>query len=145
MAISYAVTRTIGASPERVWSLLTDADGYAAWNPAVVSLAGRIEQGQTISLVAAVSPKRTFRLRVAEARRPERLVWADGMPLGLFRGVRTFTLTPQGPESTRFSMEEVYSGPLAPLVTRAIPDLTESFEQFADGLQRAAEGTIDVR
>lgn len=142
MPKSYAVTRTIGASRERVWSLLTDAEGYAAWNPAVVSLAGRVEQGQTIALVSTVDPKRTFRLRVAEARRPERLVWADGMPLGLFRGVRTFTLTAQGTEATAFSMQEVFSGPLAPLITKAIPDLTESFEQFADGLQRAAEAPL---
>ncbi len=35
-------------------------------------------------------------------------------------------------------MEEVYSGPLAPLITKAIPDLTESFDQFADGLKQAA-------
>jgi hypothetical protein len=36
-------------------------------------------------------------------------------------------------------MEEVYSGPLAPLITRAIPDLTDSFAQFAEGLRAAAE------
>lgn len=37
-------------------------------------------------------------------------------------------------------MAEVFSGPLAPLITKAIPDLTESFEMFADGLETAAEG-----
>jgi hypothetical protein len=36
-------------------------------------------------------------------------------------------------------MEEVYSGLMAPLITRSIPDLTESFEKFADGLKEAAE------
>jgi hypothetical protein len=36
-------------------------------------------------------------------------------------------------------MQERYSGPLARLIARAIPDLTESFAQFADGLKRAAE------
>jgi hypothetical protein len=37
-------------------------------------------------------------------------------------------------------MTEVYSGPLAGLITRAIPDQTESFHQFGDGLKAAAEG-----
>jgi len=37
-------------------------------------------------------------------------------------------------------MAEVFSGPLAPLITKAIPDMTESFEIFADGLKSAAEG-----
>ena len=62
------------------------------------------------------------------------------MPLGLFKGVRTYTLTPQGDGTTEFSMEEVFSGLLEPLISKSIPDMSESFEQFADGLKRAAEG-----
>ena len=42
MAPSYAVRRTIKASPDRVWAVLTDAAGYPDWNTAVVSLTGRI-------------------------------------------------------------------------------------------------------
>lgn len=40
---------------------------------------------------------------------------------------------------TEFSMEEVFSGLLEPLISKSIPDMTDSFEQFADGLKRAAE------
>jgi hypothetical protein len=36
-------------------------------------------------------------------------------------------------------MTEEFSGPLAGLITKAIPDLTESFNQFADGLKASAE------
>lgn len=36
-------------------------------------------------------------------------------------------------------MTEKFSGPMAGLFTNAIPDMTESFEQFADGLKIAAE------
>jgi uncharacterized protein YndB with AHSA1/START domain len=139
MARSYAVERLIDASPERVWSLLTDALSYRDWNKAVVSLDGRIAVGEKIKLVSVVNPKRVFSLTVTEMQQPRRMVWSDGMPLGLFRGVRTFALRPQDGGGTVFSMEEVYSGPLAPLITKAIPDLTESFDQFADGLKQAAE------
>jgi hypothetical protein len=41
--------------------------------------------------------------------------------------------------ATEFHMSEVFSGLLAPLITRTIPDLTEAFDQFADGLKQAAE------
>jgi uncharacterized protein YndB with AHSA1/START domain len=139
MARSYAVERLIDASPERVWSLLTDALSYRDWNKAVVSLDGRIAVGEKIKIVSVVNPKRVFSLTVTEMQQPHRMVWSDGMPLGLFRGVRTFALRPQDGGGTVFSMEEVYSGPLAPLITKAIPDLTESFDQFADGLKQAAE------
>lgn len=68
------------------------------------------------------------------------MVWEGGMPLGLFRGVRRFTLTPSG-RGTDFHMSEEFSGLLAPLITRSIPDLTPSFEKFANGLKALAEET----
>jgi uncharacterized protein YndB with AHSA1/START domain len=139
MARSYAVERLIDASPEQAWSLLTDAQSYRDWNKAVVSLEGRIAVDEKIKLVSVANPKRVFSLTVTEMRQPHRMVWSDGMPLGLFRGVRTFALRPQDGGGTVFSMEEVYSGPLAPLISKAIPDLTKSFDQFADGLKQAAE------
>lgn len=141
MPTTYAATRTIDAPPERVWALLVDASGYPAWNPTVLSLDGAIAPGERIRLVSTLDPKRTFVLRVGEVDAPQRMVWSSGMPLGLFRGTRTFTLTPSG-TGTDFRMAEVFSGPLAPLVTKAIPDMTESFEQFADGLKDAAESRV---
>lgn len=36
-------------------------------------------------------------------------------------------------------MTEVYSGLLAPIFTKAIPDLTVSFNVFAESLKAAAE------
>jgi hypothetical protein len=60
------------------------------------------------------------------------------MPLGLFTGERTYTLQSEG-QSTRFTMREQYSGPLASLIVRSIPDLGPSFQQFADGLKKQAE------
>lgn len=138
---SYAARRTIDAPPERVWSLLTDAGSYADWNRSIVSLEGTIALGETIALVSVVDPKRTFTLKVAEFQPPSRMVWADGMPLGLFKGTRTYRLTPSGEAQTEFEMEEVFTGLLAPLITKAIPDMTDSFDQFADGLKRASEAS----
>lgn len=137
---SYAVTRDIHASPEKIWGLLTDASGYSDWNPAVINIEGTIAQGEKIKLRSIVNPKRDFKLKVDQVDPPRRMVWWDGMPLGLFKGVREFTLTPGTDGVTTFFMEEVYSGLLAPLITKSIPDMTESFQQFADGLKRAAEG-----
>ncbi len=66
------------------------------------------------------------------------MTWSGGMPLGLFKGVRTFTLAREA-GATRFTMREVYSGPLAPLIGRSIPDLGPSFTQVANGLKARAE------
>jgi hypothetical protein len=68
-----------------------------------------------------------------------RMTWSGGMPLGLFKGVRTFTLAPGSDGATRFTMREEYTGPLLPLIWRSMPDLGPSFRQFADGLKARAE------
>ena len=139
MATSYHVSRRIDASPDRVWGLLTDASSYGKWNRAVVSIAGKIAAGETVSLVSIANPKRTFRLHVTEMSAPNRMVWRDGMPLGLFTGERTYVVEPRE-GVTHFEMAEEYTGLLSGLFTKAIPDLTESFNLFADGLKTAAEG-----
>ena len=133
----YAVTRSINASAERVWALLKDAAGYTSWNPTIISLEGDIAVGERISLVSTVNPKRAFKLNVVEIS-PQKMVWSDGMPLGLFKGERTFAVTPTD-SGSEFSMREVYTGLLAPLITKTIPDMTDSFAEFADGLKNAAE------
>lgn len=135
---TYTVSRDIQASPQVVWDLLTDPSGYRDWNPAVLSIEGAMSPGGTIKLVSIASPKRTFSLTITSMKAPERMVWSDGMPLGLFRGVRTYQLDPVG-TATAFSMTEEFTGPLAGLIAKSIPDLTESFDQFADGLRTAAE------
>lgn len=138
MGLRFEVERHINADPQAIWDLLTDAESYATWNQAVVSITGPIVEGNRIELVSVVNPKRTFKLRVSEMRAPNRMVWSDGMPLGLFKGERTYDVTPT-PDGATFSMVEEFSGVLAPLITKAIPDMTDSFNQFAEGLKEAAE------
>lgn len=132
------VSRYIGAPPNVVWALLTDADSYTNWNPAVIRITGPIVAGGTIELVSVVNPKRTFKLEVSQMTAPTEMVWSDGMPLGLFKGVRTYQLIPSG-TGTEFSMTEVFSGALSGLICKSIPDMTDSFNEFADGLKVAAE------
>lgn len=41
-------------------------------------------------------------------------------------------------------MREEYTGPLAPMIFRSIPDLNPSFQQFAAGLKQKAESTTST-
>jgi uncharacterized protein YndB with AHSA1/START domain len=125
MPIRNHVERRIDAPPEKVWSLLADAAGYRAWNKSVISIEGTIAPGGTISLVSIANPKRAFKLHVTEMAAPNRMVWSDGMPLGLFKGERTYLVQPRE-GVTHFEMTEEYTGLLAGVFTKAIPDLTDS-------------------
>ena len=134
----YESTAVIDASPEAIWTVLTDAPAYADWDSGVVRVEGTIAPQEKIKVVSEANPKRAFPVKVTEFAPGERMVWSGGMPLGLFKGVRTFTLTPEGP-ATRFEMREEYSGPLLPMIWRSMPELGPSFEQFARGLKAKAK------
>jgi hypothetical protein len=136
---TYSVSRSINAGPTTVWGLLTDSGSYPDWNPAVLGIEGDISPGETIKLTSIVNPERQFKLKVTGFDPPASMVWSEGMPLGLFKGVRTYSLKSGPAGTTEFSMQEVFSGLLAPLITKSIPDMTDSFEMLADGLKEEAE------
>jgi hypothetical protein len=136
---SYDATATIQASPEAIWAILTDAPGYQVWDSGVVRVDGRIAPGEKITVVSKANPGRSFPVKVTEFTPGQRMTWSGGMPLGLFKGVRTFTLSPQSNGATTFTVREEYTGPLLPLIWRSMPDLGPSFKQFANGLKQRAE------
>ena len=139
--MKFSVRASIEAKAEDVWALLTDASGYPTWNSTVIGIDGVIEKGSTIALTAKVQPNRAFQLTVEELDEDgesARMVWSDGMPLGLFRGARSLEVRPTA-TGCEFAMEEAFTGLLAPLITRMIPDLQPSFDQWAADLKATAE------
>lgn len=135
----YEASTMIAATPETIWSILTDASAYSEWDSGVVRVEGTIASGERIKVVSAANPSRTFPVTVSEFTPSQAMTWSGGMPFGLFRGVRTFRLSPADAGSTEFHVREEYSGPLLGMIWRSMPDLGPSFAQFADGLKEAAE------
>jgi hypothetical protein len=136
---SYEASATIAAGPDAVWGILTDAPAYADWDSGVVRIEGRIAPGEKIKVVSEANPKRAFPVKVTTFEPGLAMTWTGGMPLGLFKGVRTFALTPEDGGATRFTMREEYSGPMLPLIWRSMPDMQPSFDKFAAGLKARAE------
>lgn len=137
---SFSTSTSINASPEKIWAILTDAPRYPKWNPTVTKVDGRIAPGERVTVHVTINPGRAFPVTVAAFEPPARMVWSGGMPLGLFTGVRTFTLTPRRDGAVDFAMREEYTGVMAPLIGRSIPDLQPAFDAFAAALKREAEG-----
>lgn len=135
---SYGVRCDVRADANTIWKLLTDPKGYAVWNSTVTSLDGQIREGEVLRLRVTLDPKRTFSPKVTKLEEGREMVWADGFA-PMFRGVRTFTLTPKNDGVTEFHMEEVFSGAMLPVIRKSLPDFGPSFETFARDLKRAAE------
>lgn len=136
---SFTATTKIARSPEAVWSVLTDAAGYAEWAIGTHRLEGQITDGGVLKLFTASKPKQSMTLKVSNFNAPKTFTLSGGLPFGLFRGDRTLTLSPQPDGDTQFTVCEVFSGPLEPILGRMIPDLTPSFEAFAAGLKEKCE------
>jgi hypothetical protein len=129
----------IHAPPARIWSLLTDAAGFARWNSTVVSLTGTIAVGEKLAIKAKVAPERTFTPKVTRLVPEQEMEWSDGFA-PMFKGVRTFALAPQAGGVTEFTMTEVFSGAMLPMIRGSLPDFGPPFETFARDLKKAAEG-----
>lgn len=122
----------IEADAAIIWALLTNAADFPRWNSTVISISGKIQNGETIELKSTLDEKRTFKLKIKEFVPNQRLVWGDPM------GSRVYSLEKAG-KGTQFTMSEKIGGPLFPLFTGMIPSFDESFDKFAADLKKEAE------
>ncbi|MBC8070317.1 MAG: SRPBCC domain-containing protein [Deltaproteobacteria bacterium] len=138
--LEYSVTREITATPATIWRLLTDAGRFPSWNTTVTSIEGEIALGHRLTLHVPLAPGRAFRPRVTAFEPESRMVWSDGMA-PMFKGTRTFSLTPSSGGTTVFTMVEEFKGVMLPMIKGTLPDFRAAFDQYAADLERAAESS----
>ncbi len=88
----YSATSTIAADPATIWAILTNAEAFPEWEENVTKVEGSIADGESITVHTSLSDQ-AFPVVVGGWQEAKKMTWTGGMPLGLFRGVRTFTLT----------------------------------------------------
>jgi len=135
---AYEIETSIAAPPEVVWSVLTNDLPKSPEAFGILRFEGDVEMNAKIKLWSEVAPDRAFALKVTTFEGPKKMVWRGGMPLGMFTGTRTFTLSPQN-GGTKFKMQEVFTGLLSSMITKSMPDLTPSFTKFSQALKTKAE------
>ena len=78
-------------------------------------------------------------VRVTAPEPPTRIVWTGGLPLGLFMGRRTFTLTPRDGGVVDFALNLQFSGPLSSQIAKSLGDRQPDIDALAAGLKAWAE------
>jgi len=136
-SLTTRVTVDIQASPETVWRILTNAEDFPRWNSTVSSIEGEIREGQRLRL-RAPSSDRDFKPKVSDVVPNQRMTWASG-PARIFKGVRTFLLSPRADGSTTFVMQERFSGLMLGLAAGSLPEFKPIFEAYANDLRDEAE------
>jgi hypothetical protein len=135
----FSATTTINASTDIIWNILKDASRYPEWDPGTERIEGTIALGNKLTIYSKLDPERAFTVTVSDIAARQSMTWSSGMPLGLFKGERTFTLAQRTGGSVQVTVREVFSGPLLFIFGRSIPDLAPSFEAFLAGLKERAE------
>ena len=136
-----STTTSIRATPETVWAILTDAPGYANWNPEISRVDGQIALGRKIKahVVLHGGKVQPVTVRVTELEPTRRMVWTGGLPLGLFTGRRTFSLTPRDGGAVEFTLHLRFSGPLSGPIARSLGDRQPDIDAFAAALKKWSE------
>jgi hypothetical protein len=140
------ITRTIdiAATPEQVWSVLTDTAGHTHWNPFITKLAGDLQIGSKIE-VRVVPPGRkpmTFHPTVTESEANRKLAWLGHLlTSGLFDGAHSFTLEPLDEGGTRVVQSETFGGALAWFAAGLARDTAAGF----DAMNRALRDRVGRR
>ena len=138
----YVTRAHIRATSEAVWAILTDGPRYREWNPEIIGIDGRIALGERIRAHVRLGDGavRAVGLRVSALDAPTRMEWVGGLPLGLFVGRRTFTLTPR-PDGTELRLHLAMSGPLSPLILKSVGDRQPEIDRFTEALKTRAEAS----
>jgi hypothetical protein len=119
----------IPAPLDEVWKVLTATDEYAAWNPFMTRLTGRLAVGERLVVTIRPSTKSmTFKPTIL-ALEPGRLIrWQGRLGVrGVFDGTHELRLeaTPDG--GTRFTQHERFSGRLVPFMGGVLADTLSGF------------------
>lgn len=133
----------INATPEKVWSILTNFDDYPNWNPFLKSLEGDVKVGNRI-IVRIVAPGKkgmTFNPKILTFETNKEFKWLGHLLFsGLFDGEHKFELIDNGNGTITFLHSEKFNGILVPLFKRLIENNSKrGFEEMNRGLKELAE------
>ncbi len=137
--LAFEAVIEINAPPEAVWKVLTDVQAFPEWEPNVTKVEGEAALGNKITVHTKFSD-RAFPVTVSEFVPHLRMVWSSGMPLGLFKGARTFTLTTVD-GGVKVKTREEFTGLLLPLFKGQIGDLQPTFDAFVEALKAKVESS----
>lgn len=134
---------TIQASPEKVWSILTNFNEYPNWNPFIKSIQGDMIIGQQFK--ARIEPPNAkgmnFEPVLLEFKKNTEFRWKGKLFInGLFDGEHQFLLIENADGSTTLIQSEKFNGILVPLFKKMIDVNTRNgFMAMNEKLKELAE------
>jgi len=132
----------IGASPSRVWQVLTDFSSYPQWNPFIRRIEGELVEGAKlhIHITTPAGANREYSPKVTLVAPEQELRWLGKMP-GLLSGEHIFVIERVSEKSVRLVHREVFGGLLTSFFGSSLDnDVKKGFEEMNAALKKRAEG-----
>jgi hypothetical protein len=132
----------IHATPQRVWAILTDLPAYQRWNPFIISSAGSLKAGATLTNRMHDATGDTTFTPVVQVVEPGReLQWTGRVGPGwIFDGQHTFTIRQIRPGLVLFTQHEDFTGVAVPFYESHLhADTLPMFRAMNAALARQAE------
>ncbi|GAB3820888.1 SRPBCC domain-containing protein [Kribbella italica] len=118
----------IDATPDQVWTVLTDREHYPDWNPFIISSTGELKAGTTITNVLRDTNGKdtefTPELLAVEPGRELRWIGKIGFG-GVFDGEHAFRIEPLPNGRSKLVQEEVFRGVAVPFTAGMLRDTIE--------------------
>lgn len=127
----------IDARASTVWEVITDAGYLTVWESWITAIDGELRNGGTIRIKTTDGGGRILRFRVQQMP-GEVMTWTSGLPLGLLKRIRTFTLSPRA-GLTHLTVKEEVSGPLVRLLGNTRLDTTQTLSDYVGAVGKRAE------
>ena len=133
----------ISASPEEVWAILTDLNGYSEWNPHIREAEGQVQEGAKLKVrIQERSGKSmTFKPTVTRVDSTREFRWLGRLLFPrLFDGEHIYEIFPSSDGRVRFVQRENFRGILVPFFWRKLnTDTRAGFEEMNAALKKVAE------
>jgi len=128
---------TINAPASRVWQVLTALDKYKEWNPFIVGVEGKLQEGESLNVTFnngfKISP------RLVKVETDKELKWQGKLACGgLFDGEHRFVLREVNGQ-TELEHGENFSGLLIPFMSGLLKETEENFKKMNEGLKKRCE------
>ncbi|MCK6077528.1 SRPBCC domain-containing protein [Paenibacillus silvae] len=133
----------INMPAHKVWEVLTHFEAYPDWNPFMVFLKGKVEEGAKIEvkMVPPGSKGMIFKPKVLKFQQNKEFRWlGHTMFPGLFDGEHIFELVDHQNGTTTLIQRENFRGILVPLLQKSLDKGTKAgFEAMNKKLKQVCE------
>jgi hypothetical protein len=135
----------INATPEKVWSVLSDFENYSRWNPFITSIKGDVIKGKKVKvrLVPPGNKGMTIRPEIKTMEPNKRISWQGQLVMkGIFDGEHSFELIENLNGTTTFIHSEKFNGLLVPFMKKFLDQQVKmGFESMNQKLKETVEQT----